>query len=322
MLRNRDPAVRARGAALHARPAPGRREPRDRAARTCASRSSSSTACSTWLAYNPGGAEGLTRRRDEGPPRATRASCSGSAGSAQNTDSLFATADAQGPFRRFISSATCTALSEPASNERAGASSRSSASPTLLNDPGLCPLEVIKDKQAPTLGRLVAMVAFALSCFGVLLYMWLRSAAPCRSSRGLPVQGAVPGVGAARDRGRRAHRRAQRGQGEEEGARPKRRRPDGRDRDRGRKYAPLPSDTRAILRPKSLLGQTYIELTPGLARRGADARRRARSSRARRSRSPSRSTSSSRPSTRTRARNFQGWMRELARRSTRAAART
>ncbi|HWH45570.1 MAG TPA: MlaD family protein [Thermoleophilaceae bacterium] len=29
------------------------------------------------------------------------------------------------------------------------------------------------------------------------------------------------------------------------------------------KYAPIPTDTEAILRPKSLLGQTYVELTPG-----------------------------------------------------------
>src|SRR3954462_8394220 len=29
------------------------------------------------------------------------------------------------------------------------------------------------------------------------------------------------------------------------------------------KYGPIPSDTRAILRTKTLLGETYIELTPG-----------------------------------------------------------
>src|SRR2546428_8891649 len=29
------------------------------------------------------------------------------------------------------------------------------------------------------------------------------------------------------------------------------------------KYAPLPSDARAILRQKTLLGETYVELTPG-----------------------------------------------------------
>src|SRR5207248_3973135 len=29
------------------------------------------------------------------------------------------------------------------------------------------------------------------------------------------------------------------------------------------KYAPIPADTRAILRQKTLLGETYVELTPG-----------------------------------------------------------
>ena len=30
-------------------------------------------------------------------------------------------------------------------------------------------------------------------------------------------------------------------------------------------YAPIPKDTRAILRIKALLGETYVELTPGKA---------------------------------------------------------
>ena len=28
-------------------------------------------------------------------------------------------------------------------------------------------------------------------------------------------------------------------------------------------YAPIPKDTKAILRQKTLLGETYVELTPG-----------------------------------------------------------
>ena len=31
------------------------------------------------------------------------------------------------------------------------------------------------------------------------------------------------------------------------------------------RYAPMPSDARAILRQKTLLGETYVELTPGSA---------------------------------------------------------
>ena len=38
------------------------------------------------------------------------------------------------------------------------------------------------------------------------------------------------------------------------------------------RYAPLPKDTRAILRQKTLLGETYVELSPGAAgvRAGGD----------------------------------------------------
>jgi hypothetical protein len=33
-------------------------------------------------------------------------------------------------------------------------------------------------KQAPTLGRLLVMVGFALSCFGLLLFLWLAFGGP------------------------------------------------------------------------------------------------------------------------------------------------
>src|SRR5206468_2192276 len=36
-----------------------------------------------------------------------------------------------------------------------------------------------------------------------------------------------------------------------------------------RRYAPIPRDTHAILRSKTLLGETYIELAPGDRRSGA-----------------------------------------------------
>ena len=38
------------------------------------------------------------------------------------------------------------------------------------------------------------------------------------------------------------------------------------------RYAPIPSDTQAILRQKTLLGETYVELTPGLGGVGEHAR--------------------------------------------------
>ena len=35
-------------------------------------------------------------------------------------------------------------------------------------------------KQAPTVGRLLVMVGFALSCFGLLLFLWLAFGGPIR----------------------------------------------------------------------------------------------------------------------------------------------
>ena len=67
------------------------------------------------------------------------------------------------------------------------------------------------------------------------------------------------------------------------------------------KYAPIPRDTRAILRQKTLLGETYVELTPG-DRDGAEAAPTAASSRWPRWRRRSSSTRSSAPSTRRPAR--------------------
>ena len=45
-------------------------------------------------------------------------------------------------------------------------------------------------KQAPTLGRLLVMVGFALSCFGLLLFLWLAFGGPIPlQAQGLPLQG-------------------------------------------------------------------------------------------------------------------------------------
>ena len=33
-------------------------------------------------------------------------------------------------------------------------------------------------KQAPSIGRLLAMVAFTLSCFGILVFLWLAFGGP------------------------------------------------------------------------------------------------------------------------------------------------
>jgi phospholipid/cholesterol/gamma-HCH transport system substrate-binding protein len=117
-------------------------------------------------------------------------------------------------------------------------------------------------KQAPSFGRVFVMVAFALSCFGLLLFLWLAFGgsiplkprgyqvkipfqeatqlareADVRIS-GVPV-GKVKRVDLARNGLNEALVEID------------------------PEYAPLASDTRAILRAKTLLGETYVELTPG-----------------------------------------------------------
>ncbi len=68
-------------------------------------------------------------------------------------------------------------------------------------------------KQAPTVGRLLIMVGFALSCFGLLLFLWLAFGGPIPlKPKGyrfeIPFKRGHP----ARRRGRRAHLRRPRRQ--------------------------------------------------------------------------------------------------------------
>jgi virulence factor Mce-like protein len=116
-------------------------------------------------------------------------------------------------------------------------------------------------KQAPTVGRLLIMVGFALSCFGLLLFLWLAFGGPIpfqpqgyqfkvnfpeavqlANQADVRISG-VP-VGKVVDLEPKT--------GETQATiqlKPK--------------FAPLPKDAKAILRQKTLLGETYVELTPG-----------------------------------------------------------
>ena len=164
-------------------------------------------------------------------------------------------------------------------------------------------------KQAPSIGRIFAMVAFALSCFGILLFLWLSvRRLGAAEAEGLPRHGAVPGGHAARPGGRRADLRRARRQGRSRSSRTPRPACTDAVLEIDSRYAPLPRDTRAILRQKTLLGETYVELSPGDAeRRQADARRTAARCRAGRCRTPSSSTRSCARSTRARAQRVPHW---------------
>jgi len=118
-------------------------------------------------------------------------------------------------------------------------------------------------KQAPTAGRIIAMVAFTLSCVGLLLFLWLSfgGTIPLKP-QGYRVHVLVPEasnlaqeadvrisgvtVGKVKTKTVNANRSAT-------------------DvvLDIDHQYAPIPKDTQAILRQKTLLGETYVELAPG-----------------------------------------------------------
>ena len=118
-------------------------------------------------------------------------------------------------------------------------------------------------KQAPTFGRIAAMAVFALSCFGLLLFLWLAfgGAIPLKP-KGYRFQTSfTEGTQLAKEADVRISGVPV---GKVKDIQP--------DKTTGRslvvieldsKYAPLPSDARAILRQKTLLGETYVELTPG-----------------------------------------------------------
>jgi phospholipid/cholesterol/gamma-HCH transport system substrate-binding protein len=119
------------------------------------------------------------------------------------------------------------------------------------------------DKQGPSFGRITAMVVFTFGCFGVLLFLWLafggtiplqpkqyelRTSFPEATTLAENADVRLAGVNIGKVRKKELDKR---------GAAttvtlaidPK--------------YSPLPSDTKAILRQKTLLGETYVELTPG-----------------------------------------------------------
>jgi phospholipid/cholesterol/gamma-HCH transport system substrate-binding protein len=117
---------------------------------------------------------------------------------------------------------------------------------------------------APSLRRVLTMVAFALSCFGLLLFLWLsfggpvplkpqgyrfKVAFPEAAQLGLEADVRVAGVNIGKVRAkdmdpRHPNRTVATIEVDSD-------------------YAPIARDARAILRQKTLLGETYVELSPG-----------------------------------------------------------
>lgn len=122
-------------------------------------------------------------------------------------------------------------------------------------------------KTAPTLGRLLVIVGFAFSCFGLLLFLWLSFGGPIplkpkgyrfeitfTEANQLAAEADVRISGVPVGKVKTIENS-----------------PDGTTAvtvEIDAKYAPVPQNTRAILRQKTLLGETYVELSPGTASRG------------------------------------------------------
>jgi virulence factor Mce-like protein len=118
-------------------------------------------------------------------------------------------------------------------------------------------------KQTPSFGRIFAMVAFGLSCFGILVFLWLNfgGSVPLkpqgyRVTVGFPEATQLAQEADVRISGVRVGRVKQKEPNEHTGLTDTELEIDAR-------YAPIPKDTRAILRQKTLLGETYVELSPG-----------------------------------------------------------
>ena len=119
------------------------------------------------------------------------------------------------------------------------------------------------NKQAPTVGRLLSMVIFALSCFGLLLFLWLSFGGPIPlKPKGYQFKIAFP------EATQLAVEADIRVAGVQIGkVRKKDLSPDGNSTiatvEVEEKYAPVPQSAKAVLRQKSILGETYVELTTG-----------------------------------------------------------
>src|SRR3954452_19406195 len=118
-------------------------------------------------------------------------------------------------------------------------------------------------KEGPSFGRIAAMVIFALSCFGLLTFLWISfggsvplkpkeyqlkinfpEATTLAEAADVRIAGVTVGKVRSKDLDKTDNRTSVVLRIDP-------------------KYAPLPKDTRAILRQKTLLGETFVELSPG-----------------------------------------------------------
>lgn len=123
------------------------------------------------------------------------------------------------------------------------------------------------ETRPPTVTRILVAIGFAISCFGLALFLWTAFGGPVPlKAQGYRIQ--VPFTEAAQLAEAADVRisgvsvgRVTNVEGDEQGKALATLELDSR-------YAPVPRDTRAMLRQKTLLGETYVELTPGSPQSG------------------------------------------------------
>src|SRR5919198_5186103 len=119
------------------------------------------------------------------------------------------------------------------------------------------------ETRPPTITRILIAIGFALSCFALALFLWIafggplplkpegyRFTVPFKEATQLSVQSAVRISGVSVGKVKSIDLDAPKGLADAT-------------IELDSRYAPIPDDTRAILRQKTLLGETYVELTPG-----------------------------------------------------------
>lgn len=131
-------------------------------------------------------------------------------------------------------------------------------------------------RQAPSIGRIIVAAGFTLSCFGLILFLWIAFGGPVplkpesyRITAYFPEATQLAVESDVRIGGVSV------GKVKEIKLAPPDKRVDGNDTTAAvleirPEFAPISSDARAILRQKTLLGETYVELSPGRRPKSGD----------------------------------------------------
>ncbi|MBJ7458165.1 MAG: MCE family protein [Thermoleophilaceae bacterium] len=116
-------------------------------------------------------------------------------------------------------------------------------------------------KRAPSPAQLISMIAFAFTCFALILFLWVSFGGPIPlKPQGYRVN--VTFTEAVQLAVEADVRISGVPVGKVKAVEPERGRT-GATLEIDSRYAPLPDDVKAILRSKTLLGETFVELTPG-----------------------------------------------------------